>query len=139
MKHMRTDIPDTIRETGLQDHFRYWRGRSGKRYLFSIVDMQALEDYTSAVVLLVARRGDQETILASGMIDRQGYPDLDLAREIARFTQALLRRQPHRPGAAYLPSLEAHIHLLSDTGTDRAATLCDLDMAHDDERPAHAA
>ena len=43
--------PGTARSIGLGDRFRYWLGASGRRYLFSMVAMDALDDLHNVVVI----------------------------------------------------------------------------------------
>ena len=44
--------PEVPRKAGLGDRFHYFRGSSGRRYLFSTVPAGELRDFHSAVVIL---------------------------------------------------------------------------------------
>jgi hypothetical protein len=50
-------IPQSAREAGVPARYRYWTGRSGRRYLFTRTDAGSLEDFRGAVLLAV-RFGD---------------------------------------------------------------------------------
>jgi hypothetical protein len=52
------DPPLPARRAGCGDRFRYWRGASGKRYLFSLVPPETLPDFRSVVVMLAEARAD---------------------------------------------------------------------------------
>ena len=52
-----SDAPKLAERAGFGDRFRYWRGRSGRRYLFTAVPPDDLDDFRSAVVILAGRRG----------------------------------------------------------------------------------
>ncbi len=45
------DAPPLARDAGFGYRFRYWRGASGRRYLFSAVPSEALADFRSVVVI----------------------------------------------------------------------------------------
>jgi hypothetical protein len=47
--------PTLAMTAGLGDRFHYWRGRSGRRYLFSVVPPESLDDFRSAIVLYAER------------------------------------------------------------------------------------
>ena len=102
----------------LARQFRYWRGRSGRRYLFSIFplpptrrDIADVPAFENAVLLAVAGGlGAGGTILAA--IDADRWPDpgavLPLAEAVA--------------GGAD----ELHVHLLTCDAAERAAIRFDL-------------
>lgn len=50
--------PEVPRRAGLGDRFHYFRGCSGRRYLFSTVAADELGDFHSAVVILARRAGN---------------------------------------------------------------------------------
>src|SRR5690242_1712853 len=52
------DPPVPVRDAGFGDRFRYWRGVSGRRYLFSLVPADALGDFRSVVVLVAGHLAD---------------------------------------------------------------------------------
>ncbi len=45
------DAPEPVRHADYGYRFRYWRGVSGRRYLFSAVPSETLADFRSVVVL----------------------------------------------------------------------------------------
>jgi hypothetical protein len=95
--------PASVSAAGI-GRFHLWQGRSGRRYLFSIVGPEELD--ADAVVLLACRQD-------------AGRHCLDLAgdeRGLARLTRA----------ARSLPSAEFHIHLLARSEEERSSTLRDL-------------
>lgn len=47
--------PEVPQRAGLGDRFHYFRGSSGRRYLFSAVDAGGPDDFHSAVVILARR------------------------------------------------------------------------------------
>ena len=44
--------PEIPQKAGLGDRFHYFRGRSGRRYLFTAVSGEALADFRSVVAIL---------------------------------------------------------------------------------------
>ena len=62
------DPPGPARDAGYGDRFRYWRGASGRRYLFSLVPAEALPDFNSVVVMVAERRADGR-LIGRGLID----------------------------------------------------------------------
>jgi hypothetical protein len=56
------DPPEPALDAGYGDRFRYWRGASGRRYLFSLVPADALADFSSVVVMVAERRADGRLI-----------------------------------------------------------------------------
>jgi hypothetical protein len=50
--------PEVPRRAGLGDRFHYFRGVSGRRYLFTEVALGDLRDFHSAVVMLARRQAD---------------------------------------------------------------------------------
>jgi hypothetical protein len=65
--------PDFARKAGVGDRFHYWRGATGRRYLFTAVAPDSLRDFRSAVVLL-AEPGPGERLTARAVmtLDAQG-------------------------------------------------------------------
>lgn len=106
--------PKTARSLGLGDGFRYWRGASGRRYLFSAVPADALDDLMDVVVILAAEPASGEPIASDptpvwlGEVDdaggKTGYP-------LARRRGALTRTFVHFPAGG---------------DTDRHSTMLDL-------------
>jgi hypothetical protein len=69
------DSPEPARDAGYGDQFRYWRGASGRRYLFSLVPNEALADFRFVVVLLAERSADGCLIGRSlADVDAGGWP-----------------------------------------------------------------
>lgn len=104
------DAPLAAEALGLGDRYRYFHGRSGRRYLFSAVSVDALEDYRNAVLVLEPRtapQGDAATAWI-GEIDRYG----------AR------RGKPLSPSR--LKRMRAYVHLLASVARDRRDVLDDL-------------
>ena len=50
--------PEVPQRVGLGDRFHYFRGSSGRRYLFSTVPRDALADFRSAVVIVARPAGN---------------------------------------------------------------------------------
>jgi hypothetical protein len=102
--------PEVPQRVGLGDRFHYFRGFSGRRYLFSAVAREDLGDFRSAVVIL-ARPAANGRLSAHWMalLDPFGRPE---ARD---------RRFP-------TPSADTVvlIHLLSATDRARRDVLADL-------------
>ncbi len=69
--------PELPQKAGLGDRFHYFRGRSGRRYLFSVVPDEALADFRNAVAILAEPVGrgrlSARTIVA---LDACGRPAL---------------------------------------------------------------
>ena len=87
----------------LAHRFHAWRGRSGRRYVFSVFDVKDCPDYAGAVVAAVARDGDgTRRILALRPVDEA--------------------ETWHVPKAA----AEIHVHLPADSGCERASAMADL-------------
>jgi hypothetical protein len=100
--------PELPQQAGLGDRFHYFRGRSGRRYLFSVVERERLADFRNAVVMVADR--------ASGRLAAQAMATLDAAG---------------RPGAGDWPfPVLRHgvllVHLLAHTAAERRAVIADL-------------
>jgi len=102
--------PEVPRKAGLGDRFHYFRGASGRRYLFSEVPAKDIANFASAVAVVAERRMD-------GRLAVTWIAPLD------RFGHAAMgdRREPRvRPGTVVL------IHLLSASDAERQALVADL-------------
>jgi hypothetical protein len=102
--------PEVPRKAGLGDRFHYFRGGSGKRYLFSEVSAKDLADFRGAVAMAAERWVDGR-LSANwiGAIDTMGRP------------VTADRRWPlFRTGTVVL------VHLLAATESDRQGMLADL-------------
>lgn len=109
--------PRAAEELGLGDRYRYLSGASGRRYLFSGVDLDALEDFRNAVVVIGlgegASDGGHARRVWMGEIDRDG-----------------VRRGPALPRALSRAAEEARgtvlVHLLAGRAAERREVLEDL-------------
>jgi hypothetical protein len=97
---------------GLGDRFRYLRGASGRRYLFTGIATEELADFRSAVVLLARREPRGLRAVTVGLLDANGSPSAT-----DRWPATLPR------DAVVL------VHLLADREADRAAIVADLTTA----------
>lgn len=103
--------------SALADRFCFWRGRSGRRYVFSVYRMgseaenEATPRYADAVVLAVRRDAEGvRTIVAQA--DSGPFPELSPVTAEAGFD---------------LPkATELHVHLLAGNRAARRAVLDDL-------------
>jgi hypothetical protein len=67
--------PEVPRRAGLGDRFHYFRGSSGRRYLFSTVPAGELGDFHSAVVILARRApGGRLAAYSVAVLDETGRP-----------------------------------------------------------------
>jgi hypothetical protein len=101
--------PTPARAAGL-DRFSYWRGASGRRYLFSVVPTEALADFRS-VVAIFAEAGADGRFLGRVLfgIDAAG--------------SAEAKRPEPRPGHHVL------VHFMALTDADRRRLIDDLTAA----------
>jgi len=105
--------PDFPRKAGLGDRFHYFRGRSGRRYLFSTVARTELDDFCLAVVILAKRTADGRlAAYAMTTLDRSGRPDDNR------------RWPPTVPADAVVL-----VHLLAESEADRRDLIEDLTTA----------
>ena len=76
LPHLLSDQPPEVpQRAGLGDRFHYFRGASGRRYLFSAIAADELADFRSAVVLLARRaRGGRLAAYWMAVLDRFGRP-----------------------------------------------------------------
>jgi hypothetical protein len=102
--------PEVPRKAGLGDRFHYFRGASGRRYLFSEVPAKDIANFASAVAAVAERLPDGRlTATWIATLDRFGNPAMGD------------RRGPRvRPGTVVL------IHLLSASDAERQALVADL-------------
>ncbi|MFN0264905.1 hypothetical protein ACKTEK_13625 [Tepidamorphus sp. 3E244] len=78
-RHLVDDgMPVALAATGLDDSFRYWRGASGARFVFSVSPVAAVTSVSNAVVVLATngRDGSREAV----WIGRGDSPEFRLAR-----------------------------------------------------------
>lgn len=111
----RDGIPAAAKEIGLNERYRYWRGASGRRYLFTLVPIDSIEDFREAVVMFVSNtRQRADKVLWVGAVDKGG---VDKAEKLA-----------HRKRGR--PIKQAFIHLLATDPEERRAIIDDLAMAN---------
>ncbi|MXN64864.1 hypothetical protein GR183_08085 [Stappia sp. GBMRC 2046] len=110
----RDEAPQVARMLGLGDRYRYFYGASGRRYLFSSVPVETIEDYRNAVLVIethadaTARNGNPWI----GEIDRDG------------------KRRGGRSFNSKLADARAYVHLLASGKSGRKAALDDLLKAY---------
>lgn len=106
--------PEVPQRAGLGDRFHYFRGFSGRRYLFSQIERTDLPDFRSAVVV-VARAAANGRLLADWitLLDPFGRPE---TRD---------RRFPQAPSSDAI----VLVHLLSATDRARRDLVADLSSA----------
>jgi hypothetical protein len=51
MSLLSEDAPESARNAGFGYRYRYWRGASGRRYLFSAVPSESLADFRAVIVV----------------------------------------------------------------------------------------
>ena len=51
MSLLSEDAPESARSAGLGYRYRYWRGASGRRYLFTAIPSESLVDFRSVIVV----------------------------------------------------------------------------------------
>jgi hypothetical protein len=103
--------PEVPRRAGLGDRFHYFRGASGRRYLFSAVRQEDLGDFRSAVVVLARRQ-------ASGRLAAYCTMMLDLFGRPATQDRSRLRSIP--------ADAVALVHLLAESERERHQLIEDL-------------
>ncbi len=116
---MNAHRPSTASTLGLGDQFQYWHGASGRRYLFTAIPVDTVEEYRHAVVVL-AHKGRRSTRRAIwiGELDGTGR----------RRGRRLIAGGP-RPNLAF-------IHLLAGGPNERAAVISDLEAGLGQTRAA---
>ncbi|WP_271166697.1 hypothetical protein [Hansschlegelia plantiphila] len=93
------------REAGFGDRYRLWRGRSGRRYLVTVMPLGEAMRVENGVVMLVAIAADGSREIMWAGESGSALPGLALA-----------------PGVR----IEAHVHLLAVSDESRAEALSDL-------------
>src|SRR5687767_9695206 len=64
--------PEVPMRAGFGDRYRYFRGISGRRYLFSLINREELPDFRSAVVLLARREPQGLRAVSVTALDDKG-------------------------------------------------------------------
>ncbi len=104
--------PEIPLKAGLGDRFHYFRGRSGRRYLFTLVSGEALEDFRCVVAVLAepvpSGRLAARTVVTVDALGRIG-PVADLAWPPPADRQTLCL-----------------VHLLAGSEVERRAVVADL-------------
>jgi hypothetical protein len=104
--------PETTVRCVLGDRFHYFRGVSGRRYLFTRIARADLADFRSAVVMLAHREPRGYRAFAVAELDRDGR-----LRAGRRWPRELPR------------DCIVLVHLLAERATDRGAVVADLTSA----------
>jgi hypothetical protein len=91
-------VPQAALAAGLPARYLYWRGRSGRRYLFTRTPVADLADFVGAVAILVV----------DGAVVFAGEPAAAQA------------------AAAAFERASAHVHLLAASPAARRAVIADL-------------
>ncbi|MGH6865108.1 MAG: hypothetical protein ACREDO_02770 [Methyloceanibacter sp.] len=112
-------------EAAFAQAFHYWRGASGRRYLHSVYSLRGCPALPQANYILVRRYEDGRRVALAFGQTKDCAVTLNLAH---------LRHEGAKRGAN-----EVHIHLLAETGHDRALVEADLTDAHTQRRTANAA
>jgi hypothetical protein len=105
------DPIDALADDALGSRFRSWRGRSGRRYVFSVFDAVSCPAYCDAVLVDVAVDEDGRR-RALAFVDTGTFPEPVMS--------ALTRSAV--PGHVR----EFHVHLLARDAAERRALLDDL-------------
>ncbi len=109
-----------LADTPLASRFCAWRGRSGRRYIFSVYPWPTCPAFCDALLLAVIK-DDLGRRRALSIVDTGQFPEPVLLRA---------RRNLGSFGA----TLEFHVHLLASSAVERAATLADL-AVHSEREP----
>ena len=96
--------PTALADPDLAKRYTYWTGRSGRRYLFTVIKPGDLVDYSGCVVMLTRMRSGTEELLWIG------------------------RKEPGQTiAAAVLAAADtAYVHLLTRKEDDRRIAVWDL-------------
>jgi hypothetical protein len=101
--------PEVPMRPGFGDRYRYFRGASGRRYLFTVINRDELCDFRSAVVMLARRGRDGLAAVSVTALDASGSP------------AGNDRWPPLVPQDCRLL-----VHLLAECDEDRRAVVADL-------------
>jgi hypothetical protein len=101
----------SLADEALGARFRYWRGASGRRYVFSVYDRQTCPAYEHAVLIIWALGQDRaRRVIFIG--DTGAFPDIVFANA--------------EKGSGAERGIEFHIHLLATSRAERVAVMADL-------------
>lgn len=102
--------PEVPQRAGFGDRYHYFRGLSGRRFLFSAVPAADLADFSRAVVILAVRApGKRLAARSVTLLDRFGRPET--------------HERPWPPAGVGTVVL---VHLLSESEAERRDLVADL-------------
>lgn len=110
-------VPTIAQSLGLGENFRFWRGASGRRYMFSLVRESDLDDLQNAILIEAGMLGLEPVPVWLGEVDHDG------------------ERHGEAIGAAAGPRRRRYVHFLEGNAGERHAVLNDL-LAASMERTA---
>lgn len=110
-------VPTIAQSLGLGENFRFWRGASGRRYLFSLVRDSDVDDLQNVILIEAGMSGLEPVPVWLGEVDQDG------------------ERHGEAVGAANGPRRRRYVHFLEGSAADRHAALGDL-LAASSERTA---
>jgi hypothetical protein len=102
-----------LADGSLAAKFRYWRGASGRRYVFSVHPQRSCPAYDHAI-LLAARKDESGRRRIAFVADTGGLPELVLAQAIRVVGDS---------------AAELQMHLLAGSPSARAQIIADLCVA----------
>ena len=100
----------------ISSRFCSWVGLSGRRYVFSVYPASECPAFRDAVLLVAIR-------------DMTGQRRVISVRETGSFPEPAVAKA-QRELRAFGPGLEFHLHLLTTSAAEWAATVADLAIAH---------
>jgi len=104
--------PEIPQKAGLGDRFHYFRGRSGRRYLFTVVSGETLTDFRNVVAILAE-------VAPAGRLAARAAVTVDALGRIGPAPD------PAWPPAQGQPTLWL-VHLLAASDAERHAVVADL-------------
>jgi len=105
-------VAATAQSIGLGDRFRYWRGTSGRRYLFSLLQETDFDDLQNVVMIEATIAGAEPIPVWLGEIDGEGT------------------KSGFEIGMATAPKRRAFAHFLAGSDSERHAVMLDLAGGH---------
>jgi hypothetical protein len=123
---IRADLLAGLTGSTLSDRFRSWRGRSGRRYIFSIFrDWDGGAEFREAVVVAAERGPD-------------GGRRILLVDSTETFPELLLQGRALAEARAQGAN-ELHVHLLAASASERRAIVADLTADIETREPGFSA
>lgn len=104
--------PEIPQKAGLGDRFHYFRGRSGRRYLFTLLAGESLGDFRGVVAILAEAA-------PAGRLSARAIVTVDARGRIGSLPDIAW---PPAPGGPIL----CLVHLLAATEAERSAVIADL-------------